>query len=162
MRQEGHSDWSLPVWPVHHPLWWLWQDVHPQMQVLVEIFTSADHTTLTLHRRWLTMLPPRPIKQAKSSPALAPAELPPQPSPAKPQGCPPPAVIAPDHTGPSPKQCAPQPPPSNKTPPPLLRILWRLWAQVKHPLTTLCPALPQIHQCRWAQVHLQHGRRNLP
>ena len=57
--------------------------------LLEEIFTSADHATMTHidnDHCHLAMLAPRPIKQAKSSPAPAPAELPPQPSPWRKRG----------------------------------------------------------------------------
>ena len=82
--------------------------------------TMPPRLTIDNDLHQLAMLPPRPIKQAKSSPAPAPVELPKHPSPVKLQGFPPQAVIVPDHTSPSPKRCAHQPPPNHKTPLPLL------------------------------------------
>ena len=93
---------------------------HKFLRKYLPMQTTPPRLTIDNDLRHLAMLPPRPIKQAKSSPAPAPTELPPQPSPAKPQSCPPQAVIAPDHTGPGPTRCARQPPPKYKTP---LRII---------------------------------------
>ena len=123
--------------------------------------TTPPRLTIDDDLRHLAMLPPRPITQAKSSPAPRPVELPPQPSPAKPQGYPPPAALAPDHTGSSPKRCAPQQPPTYKTPPTTAKPL----VPVSSSKTTThnmrsCP--PTDPSAPLSPGHLQHGRGNLP
>ena len=92
--------------------------------------TTPPRLTIDDDLRHLAMLPHRPLKQTNSNPAQA--ELPPQPSPAKPLTGPTPAVMTPDHTSPSPKPCVPQLPPSNQTPSPPTG-------------NSLAPALPRTH-----------------